>query len=108
MNPRLSMTTVTFATQVANSLTRERLLATLSAFFGALALALAMIGLYGVMSYTVARRKSEIGVRMALGAGQRRIPSLLPCVPRSSSLDSSLVLAYPSPQRGLSRAFYLA
>ena len=77
VNPRLSMTTVTFATQVANSLTRERLLATLSAFFGALALALAMIGLYGVMSYTVARRKSEIGVRMALGAGQRRIASMV-------------------------------
>ena len=63
----------TMKTQVRDSLLRERLMATLSGFFGGLAALLATIGLYGVMSYMVARRKNEIGIRMALGADRRDV-----------------------------------
>src|ERR1700677_1319597 len=63
--------------QIGQSLLAERLLATLSGFFGALAVVLAMIGLYGVMSYTVAERTSEIGIRMALGAERADVTAMI-------------------------------
>ena len=63
----------TLQAQAAQSLLRERLLAMLSSFFGALALLLACIGLYGLMAHAVARRIVEIGIRMALGARRGHI-----------------------------------
>jgi ABC-type antimicrobial peptide transport system permease subunit len=67
----------TLAEQVDDSLVQERLLATLSTFFGGLALLLAMIGLYGALSYLVTQRQREFGIRMALGAPQNSILSLV-------------------------------
>jgi predicted permease len=67
----------TMTTVVSESLFIERMVAALSVAFGALATLLAAIGLYGVMSYSVARRQSEIGVRMALGAAASQVRSLI-------------------------------
>jgi predicted permease len=63
--------------QVEDSLLRERMMATLSLFFGVLATVLAVVGLYGVISYSVARRTNEIGVRVALGATRSRIMKMI-------------------------------
>jgi predicted permease len=63
----------TMSTYVRDSLVTERLMASLSGFLGLLAMLIATIGLYGVMSYMVSRRKVEIGIRMALGADARRV-----------------------------------
>jgi predicted permease len=67
----------TLNTLVRESLLRERLMATLSGFFGMLAALLATIGLYGVMSYMVERRRNEIGIRIALGADRHAVIGMI-------------------------------
>jgi putative ABC transport system permease protein len=77
VNSAVSFQFSTFEQQVNNSIGQERLLAALSGFFGGLAVLLAAIGVYGVLSYTVAQRKKEIGIRMAVGAERRTILLLI-------------------------------
>jgi predicted permease len=67
----------TLAAQVNGELSRERLVATLSTLFGALALVLASVGLYGLMAFSVLRRTSELGIRLALGAARRTVVRLI-------------------------------
>jgi predicted permease len=84
----------TLQQQVDQSLTTERMLATLSAIFGLLATVLAAVGLYGVMAYMVALRTREIGIRMALGAGR---PAVVWLIMREVMLLAGVGIAIGAP-----------
>jgi predicted permease len=95
VDPALPVTLTTFDEQIDRSLRTERLLASLSSAFGVLALLLAVIGLYGVMSFVVIQRTQEIGVRMALGA-TRATALWLIFADASMMITAGMVLALPA------------
>jgi predicted permease len=77
IDPKITVSFSVLEQQIHDSLTRERLMALLSSVFAAIAAVLAMLGLYGVVAFTVASRTSEIGLRMALGATRGGVMSMV-------------------------------
>jgi predicted permease len=95
INPNLTVVKFqTFDEQIADRFTEERMVARLTMLFGALALLLATIGLYGVTAYGVVRRTAEIGIRMALGAERT---SVVMMVMRGAMLQAGIGLALGIP-----------
>jgi macrolide transport system ATP-binding/permease protein len=95
INPNLTVVKFqTFDQQIADRFTEERMVARLTALFGALALLLATVGLYGVTAYAVARRTSEIGIRMALGADRAGVIAM---VMRGAMIQTAVGLAIGIP-----------
>jgi len=73
VNPEIVLNFSVLRTSILHGLARELLMAVLSGFYGALAAMLAMVGLYGIVSYIVVHRQNEIGIRMAMGASESTI-----------------------------------
>ncbi|MBV8810467.1 MAG: ABC transporter permease [Acidobacteriaceae bacterium] len=95
INPNLTVVKFqTFDQQIADRFTEERMVARLTTLFGALALLLATIGLYGVTAYTTASRTVEIGIRMALGAARTGVVGM---VMRGAMIQTVLGLAIGIP-----------
>jgi predicted permease len=95
INPNLAVVKFqTFDQQISDQFIQDRLIARLATLFGALALLLATVGIYGVTAYTVARRTSEIGIRMALGAERSRVIAM---VMRGTMIQAALGLAIGVP-----------
>ncbi|HEY3989814.1 MAG TPA: ABC transporter permease [Acidobacteriaceae bacterium] len=95
INPNLSVVKFqTFGAQIADRFNDDRMIARLTMLFGALALLLAAVGLYGVTAYTVALRTSEIGIRMALGAERGGVVAM---VMRGAMMQTLLGLAIGIP-----------
>jgi ABC-type antimicrobial peptide transport system permease subunit len=95
INPNLAVVKFqTFDQQIADLFTDDRMLARLTMLFGLLALLLASLGLYGVSAYAVARRTSEIGIRMALGAERAKVTAM---IMRGAAIQAALGLAIGLP-----------
>lgn len=77
VHPEIGLQFTVLTSQLRESLARDRLMATLAVAFGVLAGLLATLGLYGVIAYMVARRRNEIGIRIALGAGRSDVIGLV-------------------------------
>jgi macrolide transport system ATP-binding/permease protein len=95
IDPNLTVVSfTTFSDQIEGQFSQDRLIARLTLMFGVLALVLASVGLYGVTAYTVERRTSEIGIRMALGAGRGSVVSM---VLREAMMQAGIGLAIGLP-----------
>lgn len=77
IDPGINVEFRSFESRVADNVLRDRLMATLTSFFGGLAVVISVIGLYGVISYTVERRRNEIGIRVALGAARTTVARMI-------------------------------